>query len=535
MTASIRKVSTVPIDVEDTNWDKLPPPLQIAASKLGYTERLWDLNLEPAQCDRGWSQLTSEQQEAAMLIGFDQKKWDRDVYSEASSWETEDSDDHKPDAEDELDGQIKTLQDDIVQRQASLKTLLEEKEGTAYARMLRSHEDCVNSHLTNCLTDLRPDLHQNKCMGLKQSSLQLIQTAFLNEYYHALPACMALILNCILFLTLHQVIMNAAQYVCHNVICWASGWHIIDNNFNSASSDDIFFSVLLLLSLFLTRITGMLYSWDNDWTYQRRIHFHIRNRWHLRCWDVRIMNWFGGEMSNTYGRVPNEGPGRSKGKTHMRRLKNILDIFSFYLCSCCVEHFVIERGSSIILNVRGIVLEGLPSRQFHQWTEQFGQDHEGQLCNGSGSAEECSSTAILDQEFMPDILNWAMNSNRCGWGNGDNDDEDEDDDDEGGEEEEERGKYDNHLQHQGNESNIFAQKPRHFKPWKQFDEEWVQQMNNRDDQYLRSSISMETYYDFVGDPFTAFIRPAREELYLIAVSGLSFALLHWLGASFNIV
>lgn len=61
---------------DDYDWEELPKEIQEAAKLLGYTEKLWDEDKEPKECDVWWRKLSKEQQEAAKKLGYDQKKWD---------------------------------------------------------------------------------------------------------------------------------------------------------------------------------------------------------------------------------------------------------------------------------------------------------------------------------------------------------------------------------------------------------------------------------------------------------------------------
>jgi hypothetical protein len=58
------------------NWEDLPPEIQVAARKLGYTPRKWDSNKEPTIFFQDWQDLAKEIQEAALSIGYTQETWD---------------------------------------------------------------------------------------------------------------------------------------------------------------------------------------------------------------------------------------------------------------------------------------------------------------------------------------------------------------------------------------------------------------------------------------------------------------------------
>ena len=162
-------------DIDDKHWDELSPPLQTAAAKLGYSQKLWDDDQEPEQSDRNWIELTSEQREAAGLLGYTQVTWDEDIYIELPALEESFDDSSGSDegatadvaataAEDDaregeeiiLENRIRGLREEIAQRQRKLKRLLAKKEGSAYASMLMRNEDHVNSHLEKPLAASHP-------------------------------------------------------------------------------------------------------------------------------------------------------------------------------------------------------------------------------------------------------------------------------------------------------------------------------------------------------------------------------------------
>lgn len=59
----------------DTEWDELPEEVQKAASTLGYTEVMWESNMEPDSTDKLWDALTEAERNAAVVLGYDKKKW----------------------------------------------------------------------------------------------------------------------------------------------------------------------------------------------------------------------------------------------------------------------------------------------------------------------------------------------------------------------------------------------------------------------------------------------------------------------------
>ena len=252
--------------------------------------------------------------------------------------------------------------------------------------------------------------------------------------------------------------------------------------------------------------------------------------------DMRIMNWFSGdEIADKYeGNVNKKSGLNHKGKIWGPKLKCMLDIFSFYLCYGCIEHFVIESGPTTLFSMRETVLKGLPSQQlYQQWASNLGND-EGELhCIKSGShynaTDECLDPSMLKNEYVSDVWNWIMNSNRCGWTA---------DDDGGGNENEDEDK--DHPEKQGGASSstsfsstgAVVQK---FQPWKQADEEWRRLINIRDDEYLRVNVSLDAYYALVGDPYADFVDPVREQLFFLAMTGISMLCLYWYGIPYTLI
>mmetsp|Transcript_26416 Transcript_26416/g.64365 ORF Transcript_26416/g.64365 Transcript_26416/m.64365 type:complete len:543 (+) Transcript_26416:261-1889(+) len=83
-------------------WEELPPPIQEAATVLGYDPESWVEKKQPEKSDKVWELLTNEQQEAAIRIGFNPYSWDgiepseqgeSEHFSDSSSASSEDSDD----------------------------------------------------------------------------------------------------------------------------------------------------------------------------------------------------------------------------------------------------------------------------------------------------------------------------------------------------------------------------------------------------------------------------------------------------------
>jgi hypothetical protein len=276
------------------------------------------------------------------------------------------------------------------------------------------------------------------------------------------------------------------------------------------------------------RLTGGLYDYyDRGEEYQEWLDNVTQDRWLRRCWDGRIMNWFSGdELRNKYENskprgtdtLHNEEQNNNNNKNNNSnsnnnskvknnryhwgsRLKPIIDVTVFYVCLFGVDFFCIEWVYKTILNRRESILEGLPSRIFHQqWTTRHQQQmttmqnssetsREDNICiqNGSGSDDDTSLddicvnfTNVNTMHFESEVWNWATNGNRCGW-----------------------------------------------------IDDWKHQMNTLDDEYLRDNISFENYYSFVGDPYRHFIDTARETQFQVMVVILCATGLYWLDVPFQ--
>lgn len=522
--------------LDDRYWDDLSAPLQAAAAVLGYTQRLWDTDQEPISCNLDWSELTHAQQKAARLLGYTPEEWAEDEASVPSSPSPGSKSDDKPDSDGDIrwiEKRIKALEIEITQRQIELKKLVGAREGSAYAHMLHSHEDCVNAHLRQRVVDFHPDLLQNQPPKLERSRLQLVRDAFLHEYHHTLPGFLSMVLHCLLYITLYGFVAKLTHIVGEEFF-GSDDWDVIHNNYDDTNEKNFFFLTGIVVSFFLARMTGVIHEWNENRWYRRRVRFHQRNRWHLRCWDMLIIDWFsGGDVSKMYSDSDSARNGSVRDRVLTKwgpRLKAALDIFSFFLLYCSVDHFVMEWGPKSILNVRETVLEGLPSRQMHeQLTKKLGNT---QQCV-SHDSDECLNIPLEDYS---DIWNWVTNSNRCGWAVEEEEDSSDDEDDEADDDDTGDGQF--HVQE--NESGISFSgtkrpTPKQFRPWKQATDEWRRMLNIRDDEYLRETLSLESYYSLVGDPYACFTDPETELLFHAVITGISFGCMYYLGAPFLLI
>lgn len=346
------------------------------------------------------------------------------------------------------------------------------------------------------------------------------------HHYTTLPACLSLLIHCIL----HNAINTSIQNYIYNVgipfwLRHVGNWDVVSNRYEPTQLIALFFLLVILLAMTFGQLTGGLYDYyDRGEEYQEWLDNVTQDRWLRRCWDGRIMNWFSGdELRNKYEKSKTRGTdtlhneeqnnnnknnnsnNNSKVKNNSyhwgSRLKPIIDVTVFYVCLFGVDFFCTEWVYKTILNRRESILEGLPSRIFHQqWTTRHQQQtttmqnssetsREDNICIQTGSDSD-DNTSLVDicvnftnvnaMHFESEVWNWATNGNRCGWM-----------------------------------------------------DEWKRQMNKVDDEYLRYNISFENYYSFVGDQYRHFIDTARETQFQYMVVILGATGLYWLDVPFQ--
>ena len=72
---SVETTSTKSLDLDDMDWDQLPPAAQHAALVLGMDKAMWDADEEPAVSNKYWKDLSQSEQEAARLLGYTEARW----------------------------------------------------------------------------------------------------------------------------------------------------------------------------------------------------------------------------------------------------------------------------------------------------------------------------------------------------------------------------------------------------------------------------------------------------------------------------
>jgi hypothetical protein len=337
---------------------------------------------------------------------------------------------------------------------------------------------------------------------------------FANVHYYTLPACLSLVIHCILHNAINTSIHNCMYNV--GIPFWlrhVGNWDVVSNQYDSTQLIALFFLVVIALAMIFGRLTGGLYDYyDRGEEYQERLDNVAQDRWHRRCWDARIMNWFSGdelranyEKSKQRGETLHNGEHRNNSNRSMLknnkyhwgpRVKTIIDVTIFYVCLFGVEFFSTEWVYKTILNRRESILEELPSRRLHQQWQQMNMTNiieasrEDNIClqTGSNSDDDTSLvdicinfTTVNTMHFESEVWNWAKNGNRCGW----------------------------------------------------IDDEWKRQMNKLDYEYLHDNIADDNYYSFMGDPYRHFIDAARESQFQAMVIILGATGLYWLDVPFQ--
>ena len=132
---------------------------------------------------------------------------------------------------------------------------------------------------------------------------------FANVHYYTLPACLSLVIHCILHNAINTSIHNCMYNV--GIPFWlrhVGNWDVVSNQYDSTQLIALFFLVVIALAMIFGRLTGGLYDYyDRGEEYQERLDNVLQDRWHQRCWDARIMNWFSGdELRSNYEKSKHE-------------------------------------------------------------------------------------------------------------------------------------------------------------------------------------------------------------------------------------
>lgn len=257
----------------------------------------------------------------------------------------------------------------------------------------------------------------------------------------------------------------------------------------------------------------------NEREYYQRIAFHFRNKWHLKHFDMRIMNWFrGGKLREQYREDYNKTEPPFKQGKWGPRLKFVLDLFCFIVVFSSVDHLVEDCGPKTFFDMRETVIEGLPSRQMMR---DLGSGFREQYCVNNRDAqgsEICVDT--LETAFQSDVwsLLTTLDDIQDDYSGSDSEGDDSED----------------VAQDYSKQSGVVSKKagdakygPLH-RMYQATGEEWKRMLNARDDEYLRASISIDSYNSLVGDPTSHLIDTVREKLWLLGVAGFCFAGLYWL-------
>mmetsp|Transcript_42058 Transcript_42058/g.75836 ORF Transcript_42058/g.75836 Transcript_42058/m.75836 type:complete len:738 (-) Transcript_42058:269-2482(-) len=432
------------------------------------------------------------------------------------------------------------LQSEIRSRQKQMAKLLRGKEGTAYAHMIQSQEDAVNTQLLDDvrIKDVSEEPSTNKDPTTETSPFGTIRSMLLYEYYCTLPCAFSLLLHCSLYVTIYGIISKFMTWLCDFVIIYLTGWHINENWFDSTYHEHIFFLGVLILSLLVTRITGVVYDWNEARPFQKSLEFQLRNKWHLKCWDAKLANYFYGDALREEYESQNSGQEKRPKQKRVwgPRLKYILDLFSFFICYKCVDHFVNDKMMSMS-EITETVLDGLPSRQLH---EQRDQEQLDQHLVRNGFSHACLNVmSALDNPYAVDMLNWIAsgdfeseeaenwikNAKKCGWSGTaevkeDNDVEENGDADTGDVEKSGDTDTESNNSIESGHPTFIAQK---------------QIVSAHDDKYLQETISIEAYYDLVGEPTPKILDPVREYLFLLVSTSVCIGLLYRFGVPFLLI
>lgn len=486
---------------------------------------------------RYWGDLGEEQRRAAEVLGYTKETWDTDTDDESISFGSSSSSSEESSASDipvavlneESTTQLQQLQSEISHRRRLLAKLLRGKEGSAYALMVQGQEDFVNSRLldkesNDAAANATDDTSNTR---RRQDPIRTIKSMLMDEYYHTLPGAFSLVIHCLLYVTVYAIISKLTSWLCDVTILYIRGWGGNTNWFDCTNYEHLFYGIVLILSLIASRVTGIVFDWNENRVYQKRVAFQVRNKWYLKCWDALWMNFFhGGELQEKYDnntkannciseRCEKEKTVQHKRKIWGPRIKYVLDLISFFVCYKCVDYFVYSLGSVPSSDITELVLEKLPSRQLQ---EQSSGVHSVE----TGVSYACESVMkALDNPYAVDMLNMIassplqsdearnmiLNANKCGWSSGI----------ETVAEEEEDG--DHHYDVLGITG----------------DDLWGHTISALDNKYIQEALSDGAYYDLVGDPNPRIFDPAMEMMFLIASSSICFGLLYAFDIPFMLI
>ncbi|KAL7554562.1 hypothetical protein ACHAWF_018020 [Thalassiosira exigua] len=463
----------------------------------------------------------------------------------------------------DLSGEFERLRKEIRTRERKLAKLLRGKEGSAYARMMREQEDAANADLLRrrseggAASGGRSDggatgdaAAEEAARPGRRTPPGAIRSMILEERHHSLPGAFSLVVHCVLYITIAQCFGRAMDRLGYCILEKVYKWDVRSNWFDYGRFDDAFHLAFLGLALVLSRATGVLYDWNEERGYQRRVYFHLRNKWFLKFRDARLLDFFsGGELREEY--EPDEAGGGGDGgedRTEPRgskrwgpRLKGLVDLVSFFVMYKCVDHFVSSWGAHPASDITEAVMAGLPSRSE---ARGGGGARNRRLDHGARHSYACASvTSVLDGPYGSDMLewiatsgaaheegarDWIANAIECGWrgpasparevaeGGGaggrsdscaakagedvDFDDDDDDDADACEADADENG------------SALITTWNRRF-------------LSAQDERYFKETVSLDQFHDIMGDPSPTFYDPSREAWFYVAITVVAVGVL----------
>jgi hypothetical protein len=402
---------------------------------------------------------------------------------------------------------IKLLEKGIEHRQKLFLKLLEGREETESAKNLRERELRVNYFL---LKSLRIQLKRSEeptsspiapsCLDSSShddNAVDTMRRVFVRECQFTVPGIISLITHCSLYLSIYGCLSKFIEWTCDKIIIYLTAWHISENAFDCSHHERLYHIVWLLIGIWMSRITGSIWAWNDNKTFQHKLKEQMHSR-SKSSWDMQMTRWFAGK-------------GRHKSKKWGPRMKLFLDTLSFFLVYLAVDRLLIRDFGDRALNSRSTILAGMPSRQLKTRVSGITDvDRGADQCtlpesdaSNDTAAELCLSSFIVQEDFTSDIMNWLENRNRCRWV-----EEDAEDNEEDGEK---------------------------IRAWPKQTDEWKQLINARDEQYLQENVSYKTYYELVGDPSAQFIDPVLETWFYLLLALGGFAVLFSMGSPFLLI
>jgi len=212
-----------------------------------------------------------------------------------------------------------------------------------YHQYLQDQEKLAREHSTNRLSYLR--LHSKMLKENVRYTVEHQELTTMGENsFQNIQAPKRKLSNILLFECYHSMpgVFSLVMYVVAHTSCYEFFYHAHSEAFYWASNYwGYVYGWTFLIGLLLLRLSGGLFSWTNEETYEGA-KFDMHNKIRLQDMDAKLMRWL-----------------RQK-----KSLRVIVDIFAVYMCFISVGYFTSEKFLPAVCGIRQSVYEGLPSHKY---------------------------------------------------------------------------------------------------------------------------------------------------------------------------